>query len=116
MFDTTLTVFCPTRDAFAFFNNEDFNRLLEPEWIRHAKEFLFNHISAGAHSRQDLVNMSPSTITMLNGETYELRKSGTRPRIKNGAVQSRSEFGDMIALDGYVINKLLHSLILSSNS
>jgi len=76
--------------------------LLEPIWVRHATEFLFNHISAGAKTRQELVNEAPSYITMLNGATYELRKSGTRPRIKNGKEQGRSEFGDLIALDGYV--------------
>jgi uncharacterized surface protein with fasciclin (FAS1) repeats len=101
-FNTTLTHFCPTEDAFGFFNNEDFNRLLEPIWVRHAQEFLFNHLSAGARTRKELVDAAPSYITMLNGQTYELRKSGTRPRIKNGNEQARSEFGDLIAMDGYV--------------
>ena len=100
MFDTPLTHFCPTEEAFKFFNNEDFNRLLEPIWVRHAIEFLLNHITAGAYSRNDLVNRAPSYITMLNGQTYELRKSGTRPRIKNGKINARSEFGDLIAIDG----------------
>jgi hypothetical protein len=100
MFNTTLTLFCPTREGFAFFNNEDFNRLLEPVWVRHATEFLFNHISAGARTREELLNGAPGSITMLNGATYELRKSGPRPRIKNGSEQARSEFGDLIALDG----------------
>jgi hypothetical protein len=100
VFNTTLTHFCPTREAFAFFNNEDFNRLLEPIWVRHAEEFLFNHISAGAQTRQELVNQAPSYITMLNGQTYELRKSEELPRIKNGNEQARSEFGDLIAMDG----------------
>ena len=96
----TLTHFCPVREAFAYFNNEDFNRLLEPIWVRHAEEFLMNHISKGARTRQELVNEAPSYITMLNGETYELRKSGPRPRIKNGKEQARSEVGDLIAMDG----------------
>ena len=100
MFQTTLTHFCPTREAFAYFNNEDFQRLLEPIWVRHATEFLFNHISAGAKTRQDLVNEAPSSITMLNGETYELGKSGDEFLIKNGNDQGRSQFGDLIALDG----------------
>lgn len=103
MFNTTLTHFCPTREAFAEFNNEDFNRLLEPIWVRHATEFLLNMIAPGARTRRELVAAAPTTITMLSGETYELRKSGTRPRIKNGPnEQARSEFGDLIALDGYV--------------
>jgi hypothetical protein len=101
MFNTTLTHFCPTEEAFGYFNNLDFNRLLEPIWVRHAQEFLFNHLSAGARTRQELVDAAPSYITMLNGQTYELRKSGPRPRIKNGSEQARSEFGDLIAMDGY---------------
>lgn len=102
MFNSSLTTFCPTRDAFAFFNNEDFNRLLEPIWYRHACEFLFNHITVPAMTRAELVAMSPTEITMLNGATYELRKSGDRPRLKNGNEEARSEFGDLIALDGYL--------------
>jgi hypothetical protein len=102
MFNTTLTHFCPTEEAFGYFNNLDFNRLLEPIWKRHATEFLLNHITAGAYTRQQLVNAAPSYITMLNGATYDLRKSGARPRIKNGNEQARSEFGDLIAMDGYV--------------
>jgi hypothetical protein len=100
MFNTSITLWCPTTEAFAFFNNEDFNRLLEPIWVRHATEFLLNHMSSPALSRNDLVNMAPGYITMLNGATYELRKSGTRPRIKNGREQGRSEFGDLISVDG----------------
>lgn len=102
IFNTTLTVFCPTRAAFANFNNEDFNRLLSPDWYRHACEFLLNHMTAGDYTRNELVMQSPRKITMLNGLTYNLRKSGDRPRIQNGNEEGRSEFGDLIALDGYL--------------
>jgi uncharacterized surface protein with fasciclin (FAS1) repeats len=102
MFNTTLTTFCPTREAFALFNNEDFNRLLEPEWYRHACEFLFNHMTMPAMTRAELTAIAPSHIKMLNGQTYELRKSGDRVRIKNGNEQGRSDFGDLIAMDGYL--------------
>jgi hypothetical protein len=100
MFNTTLTFFCPTVEAFKFFTNEDYQRLLEPIWFRHSREFLLNHYSSPAMTRNELVNMAPGSITMLNGATYELRKSGTRPRIKNGQEQGRSEFGDLVAVDG----------------
>jgi uncharacterized surface protein with fasciclin (FAS1) repeats len=101
MFNTTLTVWAPTREAFSKFNNEDFNRLLEPIWLRHSTEFLLNHISAGAKSREAWVAEAPGTITMLNGATYEMRKSGPNPRIRNGPTeQARSYFGDLVALDG----------------
>jgi uncharacterized surface protein with fasciclin (FAS1) repeats len=93
---------CPTREAFSFFNNEDFQRLLEPIWYRHACEFLFNHITTPAMTRQELAAQAPGVITMLNGAQYQLRKSGEDPRIKNGEEQGRSEFGDLIALDGYL--------------
>ena len=103
-FNTTLTMFCPTREAFTSFSYEDFGRLLEPKWVRHGTEFLLNMISAGARTRQQLiedVENNITSITMLNGQTYELRKSGTRPRIKNGSSeQGRSEFGDMLGMDG----------------
>lgn len=102
IFNTTLTVFCPTRQAFVNFNNEDFNRLLSPDWYRHACEFLLNHITAGEFTRNELVMQSPRQITMLNGQTYNLRKSGDRPRIQNGDEEGRSDFGDLIALDGYL--------------
>lgn len=102
IFNTTLTVFCPTRQAFVNFNNEDFNRLLSPDWHRHACEFLLNHITAGEFTRNELVMQSPRQITMLNGQTYNLRKSGDRPRIQNGDEEGRSDFGDLIALDGYL--------------
>lgn len=102
IYNTTLTVFCPTRQAFADFNNEDFNRLLSPDWYRHACEFLFNHITAGDFTRNELVHQAPRQITMLNGQTYNLRKTGDRPRIQNGLEEGRSEFGDLIALDGYL--------------
>lgn len=112
MFNTSLTMFCPSREAFEVFNNEDFNRLLEPKWERHATEFLLNHITAGARTREELVAEAPGFITMLNGATYELRRSGDRPRIKNTKFeQGRSEYGDIIALDGYVIKvfaQLIH--------
>jgi hypothetical protein len=114
MFNTTVTLWCPTREAFDVFNNEDFNRLLEPIWVRHAQEFLLNHMSSPARTRNDFVNMAPGAIEMLNGAVYELRKSGTRPRIKNtfGSEQGRSEFGDLIALDGYVLcNKYMEQLL-----
>jgi len=102
IFNTTLTVFCPTRQAFANFNNEDFNRLLSPDWYRHACEFLLNHITAGDFTRNELVHQAPRRITMLNGQTYNLRKTGDKPRIQNGPEEGRSEFGDLIALDGYL--------------
>lgn len=53
-------------------------------------------------TRSELAAMAPGQITMLNGATYELRKSGDKPRIKNGNEEGRSEFGDLIALDGYL--------------
>ena len=102
MVGSNITMWCPTREAFSLFNNEDFQRLLEPIWVRHSEEFLLNHISAPALTRNELVAMAPGNITMLNGKTYELRKSGPRPRIKNGNEQGRSEFGDIVAIDGYV--------------
>ena len=103
MFDLdAVTLWCPTNTAFQFFNNEDRNRLLEPIWIRHATEFLLNHMNEGALSRPDFVAQAPSFITMLNGATYELRKSGPRPRIKTPREQARSEFGDLISIDGYM--------------
>lgn len=102
MFNTSLTVFCPTREAFSYFNNEDFNRLLSPDWYRHACEFLMNHITAGAMTREELVDEAPRQIIMLNGAIYNLRKSGDRPRIQNGNEEGRSNFGDLIAIDGYL--------------
>ena len=102
LFNTSLTVMCPTREAFEFFNNEDFQRLLEPIWYRHACEFLFNHITTPAMTRQELASQAPGVINMLNGAKYQLRKSGEDPRIKNGQEEGRSEFGDLIALDGYL--------------
>jgi len=102
LYNTKLTVFCPTREAFSFFNNEDFQRLLAPDWYRHACEFLFNHITKGDLTRNELVFQAPRKIEMLNGQVYDLRKSGDRPRIQNGLEEGRSEFGDLIALDGYL--------------
>ena len=103
MFNSTLTMFCPTREAFANFNNEDFQRLLEPMWVRHATELLLNHITMPALTRAELVDQAPTMLTMLNGAQYELKRSGDLPRIKNTKnEQARSEFGDVIALDGYV--------------
>lgn len=102
MFNSTLTVFCPTREAFTFFNYEDFNRLLSPDWYRHACEFLMNHIMLGAMTREELVAEAPRQIQMLNGAVYNLRKSGDRPRIQNQNEEGRSNFGDLIALDGYL--------------
>lgn len=103
MFNSSLTMFCPTRQAFAQFNNEDFQRLLEPIWRRHASEFLLNHFTSPALTREELVNRAPSMITMLNGHEYELKRSGDRVRIKNtDTEQARTEFGDIIALDGYL--------------
>ena len=41
------------------------------------------------------------TITLLNGATYEMRKNGDFPRIRNGPTeQAKAHFGDLIALDG----------------
>jgi hypothetical protein len=103
MFNTTLTVFAPAREAFAEFNNEDYQRLLEPVWVRHATEFLLNHITTPAMTREELVAKAPGTITMLNGITYELKKASTTPKIKNGETEvGQIYFGDLIALDGYV--------------
>jgi len=97
-----LTLFCPTREAFASWNNEDFNRLLSPDWYRHACEFLKNHMTKGDFTREELVFEAPRRITMINGEVYNLRKSGDRPRIQNGDEEGRSNFGDLIAMDGYL--------------
>ena len=103
MFNSSLTFFCPSREAFTLFNNEDFQRLLEPIWVRHATEFLMNMFTTPAMTRAELVSKAPTMITMLNGRQYELKRSGDRPRIKNTeAEQGRSDFGDLIALDGYV--------------
>lgn len=102
VYGSNLTHFCPTREAFSFFNYEDYNRLLSPDWERHACEFLFNHIELGGKTRAELVAEVPRHITMLNGATYNLRKSGDRPRIQNGNEEGRSNFGDLIALDGYL--------------
>lgn len=117
MFNSTLTAFCPTRLAFAEFNNEDFNRLLSPDWYRHACEFLFNHMTLGDHTRNELVHQAPRRITMLNGQTYNLRKTGDRPRIQNGNEEGRSEFGDLIALDGYLhtIDTVITPTAVSNN-
>ena len=100
MFNNTLTVFAPTREAFTYFNNEDFNRLIEPIWVRHATEFLLNHISTPARTLAELAAAAPTKITMLNGAVYDLRKSGPDPRLKNGDEQAKAVFGDLIALDG----------------
>lgn len=100
---TKLTMFCPSREAFASFNQNDWGRLLEPIWIRHAKEFLLNMITEGAHTRAELIAKAPSTITMLNGKTYDLRRTGDAVRIKNTArEQARSYVGDLLATDGYL--------------
>jgi len=100
---TKLTMFCPSGEAFKSFNNQDFQRLLEPEWRRHCVEFLMNMITEGYHSRAELVSRAPSTITMLNGATYDLRRTADAVRIKNGpGEQARSYFGDLIATDGYL--------------
>lgn len=117
MFNSTLTAFCPTRLAFAAFNNEDFNRLLSPDWYRHACEFLFNHIILNDYTRNELVHQAPRRITMLNGQTYNLRKTGDRPRIQNGNEEARSEFGDLIALDGYLhtIDTVITPTAVSNN-
>jgi Fasciclin domain len=53
-------------------------------------------------TREEIAAKAPSHITMLNGATYQLRRSGDRPRIKNGDEEGRSDFGDLIALDGYL--------------
>ena len=103
-FDSNITVFVPNADAFAKLNNLDFNRLLEPIWVRHAEEFLLNFISIPAKTRAELVAEAPGFITMLNGETYELRKNGPDPRLRKSSLeQARSPFGDILALDGYVL-------------
>ena len=104
-FDTTLTFFCPTREAFAYFNNEDYERLLyEPIWTRHATELLLNHMHPGAKTQQELVELTESgqdTITMLNGATYELSARFGVPRIQNGILETaRVEFGDLVGVEG----------------
>jgi len=101
MFNSTLTMFCPTHTAFTSFNRDDFNRLLEPTWVRHATEFLLNMFTKPALTQAELLARSPSMITMLNGQSYELKRSGDIPRIKNTArEQARVSFGDLIAMDG----------------
>ena len=104
MFNTTLSVFAPTREAFSRFNDEDLNRLLEPFWMRHAEEFILGHISAGAKTREEWADMTPGAISMLNGATYELQKSGEDLLIRTGSESTeqgaRASFGDLIALDG----------------
>eukprot|EP00980_Cylindrotheca_fusiformis_P012195 scaffold2962_cov126-Cylindrotheca_fusiformis.AAC.11 len=100
---TKLTMFCPSREAFSQFNKEDFKRLTEPMWRRHCTEFLMNMITEGYHTRAQLVSKAPSTIEMLNGAVYDLRRTGDAVRIKNGPQeQARSYFGDLIATDGYL--------------
>jgi uncharacterized surface protein with fasciclin (FAS1) repeats len=98
MFGSNLTVFAPTREAFTFFNNEDKSRLLEPIWIRHATDFLFNHISIPARTREELHNDGgpDSKIQMLNGRVYQLRRKQGNPRIGTALIP----FGDIIGLDG----------------
>lgn len=59
-------------------------------------------MTSPAMTREELVAMAPAHITMLNGATYQLRKSGENVRIKNGNEEGRSQFGDLIALDGYL--------------
>jgi len=100
-FNSSLTMFCPTRQAFGVFNNEDFQRLLEPIWVRHATEFVLNHFTMPALNRTQLLARAPTKIKMLNGHEYELKRSGDRVRIKNtDTEQARTEFGDIVALDG----------------
>jgi len=102
-YGTKLTMFCPSGAAFKQFNNEDYQRLLEPIWRRHCTEFLLNMITEGYHTRAELVTKAPSTITFLNGATYDLRRTGELVRIKNGpGEQARSRFGDIIATDGFL--------------
>jgi hypothetical protein len=71
--NSTLTVLAPTREAFAQFNNEDYQRFLEPVWQRHATEFLLNHISTPAMTREELVAQATlsGSITMLNRMTFD---------------------------------------------
>lgn len=96
-----LTMFCPSRTAFSKFNQEDFGRLVEPEWRRHCTEFLMNMILAGYHTRAELIAKAPGTIEFMNGAVYDLRRTGDAVRIKNGAnEQARSYFGDLLATDG----------------
>jgi hypothetical protein len=71
MFNSTVTLWCPTGDAFGFFPIEYKNRLLTPEWVRHATEFLLNYMSKPARTRQEWVNMAPGYIEMLNGANVE---------------------------------------------
>lgn len=98
---TKLTMFCPSRQAFATFNQDDFGRMLSDTWRRHATEFLMNMITEGYHTRAELVAKAPTTIEMLNGAVYDLRRTGDAVRIKNGVnEQARSWFGDLIATDG----------------
>lgn len=60
-----------------------------------------NMITEGYHTRAELVAKAPTTIEMLNGAVYDLRRTGDAVRIKNGVnEQARSWFGDLIATDG----------------
>ena len=102
-FYSNLTVWAPTDEAFMAMNQEDLTRLESPIFYRHAAEFVLNHISAPALSRQEWASRAPGNITMLNGVTYELKTTFEEPRIYGSASnQGRSYFGDVIALDGYV--------------
>jgi len=116
-FNTTLTLFIPTAGAFENFSRLTQQRFLEPIWKRHSLEFLLNHIGKGAQTRTELLAQAPDgTIDMLNGQTYSLRRSGARPRIRvSNNNQARVEFGDIIALDGYVhmIDQVLSPVAVS---
>ena len=102
--DADLTFFCPSSEAFNNLNLDDYERLTDPLWSRHAQEFMLNHMSEGRHTREELVKMVESGIshiTMLSGEVYELRARDSIPSIRNGVVEiANVEFGDMIATDG----------------
>lgn len=115
-YGTSITLWCPTEQAFDFFNPEDFNRLLQPNWVRHATEFLLSHMSAPGLTRAEWLAMAPGTITMLSGEVHELRRSGTIPRIRSQSTNdARAQFGDLRSVDGYVKrSSQLFSLYLPS--
>jgi len=104
---TSVTVFCPDDNAFGFFNNKIYDRLIEPIWRRHLRVFLSHHIAGYAVTRQELYSQAPSNITMLSGEVYDIKRKGAtgNPRIGEAEVI----FGDLIATDGYfhIIDKVL---------
>ena len=94
-------MFAPTKEAFGYFDKQTFDRLLQPNWYRHSKEFILNFIASPARTRAEWAARAPGEIKMLNGMVYELRKNGPNPRLRSGpGEQAKAYFGDIIALDG----------------